>query len=91
AVNAMLDAVILANAIYEIAKDATYPNIRSAFKEYYNERYPQAKADLESSKKAASLLSGQTWTDNIMRKIMLDWMPSSMMRIVFTKTLAFRP
>ncbi|KAF9992264.1 hypothetical protein BGZ80_008633 [Entomortierella chlamydospora] len=59
AVNAILDAVILANSIYEIAKDATYPNIRSAFKEYYNERFPQAKADLESSKRMASLSSGQ--------------------------------
>ncbi|KAF9384440.1 hypothetical protein BGX21_001294, partial [Mortierella sp. AD011] len=58
-VNAMLDSVILANSLYEIAKDATYTNIRSAFKEYYNERFPKAKADLESSKRMASLISGQ--------------------------------
>ncbi|KAF9166064.1 hypothetical protein BGX21_009690 [Mortierella sp. AD011] len=58
AVNAMLDAVILANSLYEVAKDASYPNIRSAFKEYYDERFPHAKADLESSKRIASTLSG---------------------------------
>ncbi|KAF9343688.1 hypothetical protein BGX26_005352, partial [Mortierella sp. AD094] len=91
AVNAMLDAVILANAIYEIAKDATYDNIISAFKEYYSERFPQAKADLDSSKRVASLVSGQTWTDNIMRKITLNLMPSSMMNMAFVKTLAYRP
>ncbi|KAF9994410.1 hypothetical protein BGZ79_000835 [Entomortierella chlamydospora] len=91
AVNAMLDAVILANSLYEIAKDATYSNIRSAFKEYYNERFPHAKADLESSKKVASLVSGQAWTDDIMRKVMLNFMPSSVINMTFVKTLAYRP
>ncbi|KAF9384438.1 hypothetical protein BGX21_001292 [Mortierella sp. AD011] len=91
AVNAMLDAVILANSLYEIAKDATYSNIRSAFKEYYNERFPHAKADLESSKKVASLVSGQTWSDDIMRKVMLNFMPSSVINMTFVKTLAYRP
>ncbi|KAF9162645.1 hypothetical protein BGX21_001293 [Mortierella sp. AD011] len=90
-VNAMLDAVILANSLYEIAEDATYSNIRSAFEEYYNERFPKAKADLESSKRMASLNSGQTWIDDVMRKVMLNFMPSSMMKISFMKTLAYRP
>ncbi|KAF9171768.1 hypothetical protein BGX20_006938 [Mortierella sp. AD010] len=87
----MLDAVVLANSLYEIAKDATYSNITSAFEEYYNERFPQAKADLESSKKMASLLSGQTWADDIMRKITLNLMPTMVMNKIFVKTLAYRP
>ncbi|KAF9992568.1 hypothetical protein BGZ80_003810, partial [Entomortierella chlamydospora] len=91
AVNAMLDAVILANSLYEIAKNATYPNIRSAFKKYYNERFPQAKSDLESSKRMASLVSGQAWTDNVMRKITFNLMPSSIMKKIYVKTLAYRP
>ncbi|KAF9161296.1 hypothetical protein BGX21_002720 [Mortierella sp. AD011] len=89
AVNAMLDAVILANSLYEIAKGVTCSNIRSAFKEYYDERFPHAKAELESSKKMASLVSGQT--DGIMRKIALNLMPSSVMNRMFVKTLAYRP
>ncbi|KAF9992567.1 hypothetical protein BGZ80_003809 [Entomortierella chlamydospora] len=90
AVNAMFDAVILANSLYEIAKDATYPNIRSAFKEYYDERFPHAKADLESSRKMASLLSGQTWSDNVMRKIAFNLTPTSMAASI-AKTIAYRP
>ncbi|KAF9370171.1 hypothetical protein BGX21_005655, partial [Mortierella sp. AD011] len=91
AVNAMLDAVILANSLYEIAKDATYPNIRSAFKEYYDERFPHAKADFESSRKMASILSGQTWTDDIMRKVMFNFMPLAIMNKILVKSLAYRP
>ncbi|KAF9171906.1 hypothetical protein BGX20_006725, partial [Mortierella sp. AD010] len=90
AVNAMFDAVILANSLYEIVKDATYPNIRSAFKEHYDERFPHAKDDLESSRKMASLLSGQTWTDNVMRKIAFNLTPS-LMAAAIAKTIAYRP
>ncbi|KAF9138419.1 hypothetical protein BGX20_007782, partial [Mortierella sp. AD010] len=74
-----------------IAKDATYTNIRSAFKEYYDERFPHAKADLESSKKVASIASGQTWMENIMRKVMLNLMPTIVMNKIFVRTLAYRP
>ncbi|KAF9150749.1 hypothetical protein BGX20_005601, partial [Mortierella sp. AD010] len=91
AINAMLDAVILANSLYEIAKDATYPNIRSAFQEYYDERFPHAKADFESSRKMASLVSGQSWTDDIKRKVIFNFMPSAIMNKILVKSLAYRP
>ncbi|KAG0308274.1 hypothetical protein BGZ98_008445 [Dissophora globulifera] len=91
AVNAMLDAVILANAIYEIGVDATPRNIQSAFREYYNERFPHAKADLETSQKMAKLNAGQTWSDNLRRKVVFKFMPASLMRSYFTRTLAYRP
>ncbi|KAF8982394.1 hypothetical protein BGZ46_001356 [Entomortierella lignicola] len=91
AINAMLDAVILANAIYEIADNATYDNIQSAFKDYYNERYPLAKADLESSQKMARLIAGQTWTDNLLRNIVFNIVPSFTMRISILKSLSYRP
>ncbi|KAF8984264.1 hypothetical protein BGZ46_008437 [Entomortierella lignicola] len=91
AVNAMLDAVILANAIYEIADNATYSNIQSAFKEYYNERYPLAKADLESSQKMAKLVAGQSWFDNLLRKIIFYFSPTSTMRMSVFNGLAYRP
>lgn len=55
----MLDAVILANALYEIANDPTTHNIHVAFKEYYRERFSHAKSDQESSQQAARLLAGQ--------------------------------
>ncbi|KAF8984263.1 hypothetical protein BGZ46_008436 [Entomortierella lignicola] len=91
AVNAMLDAVILANALYEIANDTTYSNIQSAFKDYYTERYPLAKVDLDSSQKMAKLLAGQTWFDNLLRKIVFNLFPSFMMRVSLIRTSAYRP
>ncbi|KAF9206978.1 hypothetical protein BGZ49_001459 [Haplosporangium sp. Z 27] len=91
AVNAMLDAVILANAIYEIADNATYKNIQSAFKEYYNERYPLAKADLESSQRMSKLVAGQNWFDNLFRKIIFTFFPSMTMRYSIFKSLEYRP
>ncbi|KAF9208809.1 hypothetical protein BGZ49_007462 [Haplosporangium sp. Z 27] len=91
AINAMLDAVILANAIYEIADNATYDNIQSAFKDYYNERYPLAKTDLESSQKMAKLVAGQTWVDSLMRKVVFNIFPSFTVRIALLKSLSYRP
>ncbi|KAF9082917.1 hypothetical protein BGX27_004349, partial [Mortierella sp. AM989] len=91
AVNAMLDAVIIANSLYEIADNATYENIDSAFKEYYTERYPQAKSDLEASQRISKLVAGQTWMENLTRKIVLNYMPASLLRMAYVKSAAYRP
>ncbi|KAF9114615.1 hypothetical protein BGX27_010280 [Mortierella sp. AM989] len=91
AINAMLDAVILANSLYEIAKNATPENIQSAFKEYYKERYHRAKSDLNASQTTARLLAGQTWTDNLLRKAVFNFVPNYMQQLTFSKMLAYRP
>ncbi|KAF8939664.1 hypothetical protein BGZ58_009063 [Dissophora ornata] len=91
AVNAMLDAVILANAIFEIADDATPTNILSAFKGYYKERFVHAKDDLESSQHAARILAGQGWADAFLRKMVFNLMPTLFQRVTYAKTLAYRP
>ncbi|KAF9429169.1 hypothetical protein BGZ76_001714, partial [Entomortierella beljakovae] len=75
AINAMLDAVILANELYEIADTATGENITHAFQEYYKERYPAAKADIQFSQKIARILAGQTWFDSVVRKVVLTYLP----------------
>ncbi|KAG0223228.1 hypothetical protein BGX31_008634 [Mortierella sp. GBA43] len=91
AVNAMCDAVVLANAFYEIADDPTPRNIHIAFKEYYKERYAHSKSDLLSSQQASKLLAGQTWADAIMRKVVFNYMPAIFQRMIYTKSLAYRP
>lgn len=58
AANAMLDAVILANALFEI-REPSSSNIQGAFKEYYTERYSRAQADFQTSKQTAQIISGQ--------------------------------
>ncbi|KAF9359651.1 hypothetical protein BGX26_011805 [Mortierella sp. AD094] len=90
-VNAMLDAVILANELYEIAEDATPGNIQNAFKEYYKERYPYAKADFEISQRTAKLIAGQSKTDSIVRKAVYTYMISSLKPKSNPKIMCYRP
>ncbi|KAF9408787.1 hypothetical protein BGZ76_005788 [Entomortierella beljakovae] len=91
AINAMLDAVILANELYEIADRATGENINHAFQEYYKERYPAAKADLQLSQQSARILSGQTWFDGVLRKVLLSYLPMVYKPKPNIKLLSYRP
>lgn len=54
----MEDAVILANAIYEI-RAVNSENITTAFQDYYAERYPHAVEQLKFSKLFTMLMAGQ--------------------------------
>ena len=54
----MEDAVILANAIYEI-RAVNSENITTAFQDYYAERYPYAVEQLKFSKLFTMLMAGQ--------------------------------
>jgi 2-polyprenyl-6-methoxyphenol hydroxylase-like FAD-dependent oxidoreductase len=61
-VNAMEDAVILANCLYEISdgKQAVTPGrIAEAFKDYREQRYIHAKYQVENSANMTKILSGQ--------------------------------
>ncbi|KAF9430517.1 hypothetical protein BGZ76_000811 [Entomortierella beljakovae] len=91
AVNAMLDAVVLANELYEIGSNADRKNIKVAFGAYYSDRYTRAKADFQSSQKMAKVFAGQTWSDVLMRKVILNFMPTALRQAIYTKTIAYRP
>lgn len=58
ALNAMKDAVILANEIYELA-DTKVESIEQAFKNYYDERYPHAVQDLAVNARMSVMMAGQ--------------------------------
>ncbi|KAG0205527.1 hypothetical protein BGX28_002826 [Mortierella sp. GBA30] len=59
AVNATLDAITLANALYEMP-DTKPESIVAALDEYYDERYSHAVQELVSSQYVARLVAGQT-------------------------------
>ncbi|KAG0217446.1 hypothetical protein BGX31_000247 [Mortierella sp. GBA43] len=62
AVNAMEDAVILANCLYDISggkEPVTTERIAEAFRDYREQRYTHAKFQVENSKGMAKLLNGQ--------------------------------
>jgi len=54
----MQDAVILANCLYDLE---TYSSeaLTAAFDDYWQQRYPQAKFQLEVSKFNGKIMSGQ--------------------------------
>lgn len=64
----MLDAVILANTLYEMP-DSKLESITAALGEYYEARYDHAVADLVSSQHMARLLAGQVNPPNNIGKI----------------------
>ncbi|KAF9345399.1 hypothetical protein BGX26_003167 [Mortierella sp. AD094] len=90
AVNAMQDAVILANCIYEMG-EATPENITAAFKEYYDERYEPVKKMMAKSKFMALIMYGMTWKERLIRYIMFNWIPSSVKMKQFFKDTIYRP
>ncbi|KAF9985652.1 hypothetical protein BGZ75_002698 [Mortierella antarctica] len=90
AINAMQDAVILTNCLYEMG-EPTVENIRAAFQTYYNHRFPWAKKHVETSDMLMKLMSGQTFTERLMRNIMFNYLPSWMASRHFIKAAAYRP
>ncbi|KAF9964798.1 hypothetical protein BGZ70_005927 [Mortierella alpina] len=90
AVNAMLDAVVLANTLYEMP-DTKLESITSALAEYYEERYDHAVADLVSSQHMARLLAGQTWLDRLARMVIFNLLPDFVQTKIYGKSLGYRP
>ncbi|KAG0000464.1 hypothetical protein BGZ80_010033 [Entomortierella chlamydospora] len=90
AVNAMQDAVVLANHIYEMG-EATPENITAAFKEYRDERYGPAKRLMAKSKLLAILQYGMTWKDRLIRYIMFNVIPDGIKMKQFYKDTMHRP
>ncbi|KAF9114847.1 hypothetical protein BGX27_009595 [Mortierella sp. AM989] len=90
-VNAMLDAVVLANELYEIIDDASNKNILSAFKEYYKVRYPYAKTDFEISQRTARLIAGQSKTEVMVRKAVYSFGVTLLKPKANPKIMAYRP
>jgi hypothetical protein len=58
AVNAIHDAVVLANALYNMP-DSTLESITAAFQEYYNQRYHRLDAQLKRSKALSAMMGGK--------------------------------
>jgi len=64
AVNAMQDAVILANCLYEI-QPKSHENIQKCFQSFRKQRYDYVKASYEASQNAAKLKYGHvSWTSD---------------------------
>ncbi|KAF9354931.1 hypothetical protein BGX34_010753 [Mortierella sp. NVP85] len=90
AVNAMQDAIVLANCLYNMT-DMDSHGVDDAFKEYYRQRYPHAEVQFARSNAMSKMLSGQTWMERVVRNVMLNYMPNWVHQLSFNKTFEYRP
>ncbi|KAG0039982.1 hypothetical protein BGZ83_002669 [Gryganskiella cystojenkinii] len=90
AVNAMQDAVILANVLYDL-KAVEHKEIKAALKDYKEQRYPQAKIQRDNSNVNATLFFGQTLMERCVRHAVFNWMPKFMMTRTVVKDASYRP
>ncbi|KAG0217444.1 hypothetical protein BGX31_000245 [Mortierella sp. GBA43] len=93
AVNAMEDAVVLANCLYDISdgSEAVTPErITEAFKDYREQRYTHAKYQVENSAGMAKILSGQKISERVLRSIIYN-IPKWLMSQKYLKQAGYRP
>ncbi|KAF9125792.1 hypothetical protein BG015_004827, partial [Linnemannia schmuckeri] len=90
AVNAMQDAVILANRLYDIQLNI-FVNVKSALTEYKVQRFQAVAEQYPKSHVSARLQYGHTLWERILRYIIFNWLPSSTLGTQLVKDPAFRP
>ncbi|KAG0281196.1 hypothetical protein BGZ95_006022 [Linnemannia exigua] len=90
AVNAMQDAVILANCLYDI-KPTSFDNIKEALKEFKDQRFDYITEQYTQSQVLAMMQYGHNFSERILRHMLLNWMPKSMRLSHQIKASEFRP
>ncbi|KAH7058043.1 hypothetical protein BKA57DRAFT_448434 [Linnemannia elongata] len=90
AVNAMQDAVLLANHLYDI-KPTSFENIKTALSGYRNERFDAIKDQYSQAYMNAKLIYGHTLWERILRYVVFNWLPESVQRKQLLQDTAYRP
>ncbi|KAF9345250.1 hypothetical protein BGX26_003353 [Mortierella sp. AD094] len=90
AVNAIQDAIVLANCIYEM-KVNSYDTIIAALNSYREQQYDQAKMQYGTSKFNGRVLYGHTIFDRALRHIVANYLPPSARAHSIAKTMMYRP
>ncbi|KAG0221781.1 hypothetical protein BGX31_009564 [Mortierella sp. GBA43] len=90
AVNAMHDAVVLANCIYNL-DDVTPKSIKAAFEEYYKQRYSRVNAHFDRSKQVTAVFGGKTWFQRMTRYLVLNYIPRWIQDWSYVKSMEYRP
>ncbi|KAF9090971.1 hypothetical protein BGX27_002108 [Mortierella sp. AM989] len=90
ATNAMQDAVVLANCIFNMT-NASSTSTTGAFKEYYTQRFSRAQWHLERSADMNRILFGQKIIERILRNVMFNYVPNSILKKESAKSFTYRP
>ncbi|KAG9068227.1 hypothetical protein KI688_011822 [Linnemannia hyalina] len=91
AVNAIHDAVILANCLYEIKPNPTHENLVRALQTYRDERYPHVKTQHSASQISAKIQLGHNWGEKILRYFALNMLPKKLQLRQVVKDSAYSP
>lgn len=86
----MLDAVSLANLLYEIPSKSA-EDIQATFEAYYKDRVAYGKAAVQGSRHMGRLSGGHKWTESIARSMFLNVIPSKVQQSILDKMLCHRP
>ncbi|KAI1305589.1 hypothetical protein EDD11_004903 [Mortierella claussenii] len=90
AINAMQDAVILANCLYDMP-DTSQKSITAAFQDYFDQRYEHAKMQIDISKFLGKVFAGQSFFERIFRKLILNYTPAWIHARNNGKVASYRP
>ncbi|KAF9373492.1 hypothetical protein BGX21_004409 [Mortierella sp. AD011] len=74
AMMAMMDAVVLANCIYNM-EDLSDESTNAAFASYYRQRYSEAENITKTSSMLSKMMFGHKWSDRLIRKVILNFLP----------------
>ncbi|KAI8602046.1 hypothetical protein EDD21DRAFT_403988 [Dissophora ornata] len=93
ALHAVLDCIVLANALYDMPDDETFTqaNITQAFQTYYALRYESAVAAVKGSAQVSHFVSNSSAVSHIVRKATLASLPAFMILIAADRIFANRP
>ncbi|KAI1297728.1 hypothetical protein EDD11_007008 [Mortierella claussenii] len=90
AVNALQDAVVLSNCIYDLSSKSRH-DVDAALKDYREQRFVYAKQAVDNSAMSGKLLYGQTWFERLLRKAVMGWMPKWLEETNLKKSAAYQP
>ncbi|KAF9124338.1 hypothetical protein BG015_005109 [Linnemannia schmuckeri] len=90
AVNAMQDAVILANCLFDI-RPTSFENIKAALRDYRDERFDPIKEQYPVSHISAKLQYGHTFAERVFRYFIFNWLSTAKVGSQFVKDSAYRP
>ncbi|KAG0038007.1 hypothetical protein BGZ82_001347 [Podila clonocystis] len=90
AAQAMLDAISLANMLYEIPT-TSLSDIQTVFEAYRNERAALGKAAVQGSRQMGRLSSGRKWSESVVRTMFLNMVPAKIQQQIADKIFHVRP
>ncbi|KAF9994366.1 hypothetical protein BGZ79_000881 [Entomortierella chlamydospora] len=90
AINAMQDAVILSNCLYDMP-DKSPESIKKAFQDYVDQRYEHAKMQIDISKFLGKVFAGQSFFERLFRRVVLNYIPSWIQARNNIKVSSYRP